>query len=69
MRKFLMAAALVAVAACGDKKADDGTDTTLVVTPPAMNMDSMRMADSMRTADSMHMADSMRMADSMKMKP
>ena len=32
MRKFLMAAALVAVAACGDKKADDGTDTTLVVT-------------------------------------
>jgi len=69
MRKFLMVAALVSIAACGDKKAEDGTDTTVIVTPaPApMNTDSMMRADSMMR-DSM-MRDSMMRADSMKARP
>ncbi|MBA2292114.1 MAG: hypothetical protein H0W15_06640 [Gemmatimonadales bacterium] len=64
MRKVMMVAALVAVAACGDKKADDMVDSMTVVVPSA---DSIRLADSMRVADSMRMADSMHMADSMNM--
>ncbi|MGH7594191.1 MAG: hypothetical protein ACRELE_10135 [Gemmatimonadales bacterium] len=69
MRKFLMAAALLAVAACGEKKAAsaDSTATMAPVAPAAMSaMDSMKAdtmkKDSIRTADSAKAADSMKMA-------
>jgi hypothetical protein len=48
MRKFMLAAALLAVAACGDKKPDANAGGTMApVAPPAMSA-----ADSMRAADS-----------------
>ena len=62
MRKFMMVAALVAVAACGEKKADDMQDSLPPVAAP--NADSMRVADSIRVADSVRVADSIRVADS-----
>src|ERR1041385_1249021 len=65
MRKFLMAAALVAVAACGEKKVNT-TDSTTMAPPPAMApTDSAMKADSIKRADSMRVADSIKMADSM----
>ena len=47
MRKFLMAAGLLALVACGDKKPDANAGGTMAPTaPPAMTMaDSTRMAD------------------------
>jgi hypothetical protein len=68
MRKFLMAAALLAVAACGDKAKPADTTTPAVTAPDTTKMkaDSMTMK-----GDSMTMkADSMKMkADSTKMTP
>jgi predicted small lipoprotein YifL len=65
MRKFLMAAALLAVAACGDK-GNKAPDTTATMAPVAAPADTTAMK-----GDSMAMkGDSMKMkADSMKMKP
>jgi predicted small lipoprotein YifL len=68
MRKFLVAAALLAVAACGDKgaKAPDTTGGASMA-PAAMPTtvsDSSKRADSLR-ADSIHRADSTKAADSM----
>lgn len=58
MRKFLMAAAVLAVAACGEA-ADEGMEDTTSMAAPAEQMG--EMADSMGA-----MADSMKtMADSM----
>jgi predicted small lipoprotein YifL len=72
MRKFLMAAALLAVAACGDK-GNKAPDTTGVVAPVAAPTDtSAAKGDSMNMkGDSMSMkADSMKLkADSTKMAP
>jgi hypothetical protein len=83
MRKFLMAAAVLAVVGCGEKKAN-GPDSNLAGTPTTMS-DSTRKADSMKVADSMAkmktdsskpatmpttMSDSAHKADSIKnMKP
>jgi hypothetical protein len=83
MRKFLMAAALLAVVGCGEKKANSA-DSNLAGTPTTM-ADSTKLADSMKMADSMAkmkadsskpatmpttMADSAHKADSIKnMKP
>lgn len=59
MRKFLMAAAVLAVAACGEAADEGMEDTTTMAAPPAEQMS--EMADSMST-----MADSMKtVADSM----
>jgi hypothetical protein len=44
MRKFLIAAALVAVAACGEKAAETPADTTTVA--PAATMDTTMKMDS-----------------------
>lgn len=68
MRKFLMVAAVVAVSACGEKKAEGG-DTTAMMAPPAMMSDSMMKADSMKKADSVMKADSMMKHDSGMMAP
>lgn len=51
MRKFLMVAAVLAVTACGEKKAEEATDTAAMAAPtaPAMApMDSMAKPDSMK---------------------
>lgn len=65
MRKFLVFAAVAAVAACGDKKAE--TDTTTVAPTMAPVMDSTMIKDSMMR-DSMRRDSMMRdsiMRDSM----
>jgi hypothetical protein len=60
MRKFLMAAAVLGVAACGEQTDGAMEDTTTMAPPPAAQMG--EMADSMGA-----MADSMKqIADSMK---
>jgi hypothetical protein len=46
MRKFLMVAAVVAVAACGEKKAE-GTDTSAMAAPAAAPTAPAATADSM----------------------
>lgn len=49
MRKFLMVAAVLAVTACGEKKAEEATDSAAMAAPaaPAMApMDSMAKPDS-----------------------
>jgi hypothetical protein len=61
MRKFLMAAALLAVAACGEKKPNPASDTGAMA-PAAMPT---TVGDSAKKADSLK-ADSTRKADSMK---
>lgn len=61
MRKFLMAAALLAVAACGEKKAATTTDSSGMA-PAAMPT---TVGDSAKKADSLR-ADSTKKADSMK---
>lgn len=59
MRKFLMAAAVLAVAACGEAAEEGMEDTTTMAPAPAEQMTEMAdsmgaMADSMKTiADSM----------------
>lgn len=70
MRKFLMAAALLAVAACGEKKAPAADSSAMApAAMPTTVADSSKKADSLK-ADSTHKADSMKMADSMaKAKP
>lgn len=72
MQKFLMAAALLAVVACGDKN-KSAVDTTNMVAPVAAPADTSAMKGDTMTmkSDSMSMkADSMKMkADSTKMKP
>lgn len=71
MRKFLLVAALVAAAACGEKAEDGAMDTTATMAPAATADSTVgAMADSMgKMVDSMGtMVDSMKkMTDTTKM--
>ena len=71
MRKFLMAAGLLALVACGDKKpaADAGmAGATTTMADSTHKADSMKHADSMMKADSQKAADSMAKAMALPMK-
>ncbi|HEY4319741.1 MAG TPA: hypothetical protein VGM77_01080 [Gemmatimonadales bacterium] len=70
MRKFLMAAALLAVAACGDKGAKAGDSTGAAAPAPTMapTMAPMTAADSAH-ADSVKKDSMMKAGDTTKMAP
>jgi len=65
MRKYLMAAALLAVVGCGEKKEKSTVDSAgaAPAAMPTTVSDSAKKADSLK-ADSTRKADSMKVADS-----